>query len=330
MPVLPRFDTPASLPELGEEDRASWSLTVAGIFAGLTPSFPQIYDPTVADTPVDASTVDVLWTAFPARLLREASSQTERWERADDRKEQDEYCEWVVERRPDNKITRVIFTTEVPEYFEQVAASNEELLLELYHSMIGPDVQRGDLFEGATYNPSNERNTTTAGRIAHLAHPNNTLGAAVDLVANATVPRERNGVAITTKQALANCAGLGDAFRNSDPQIAAVVNGAARAGNELTLQDPLGLYIDNIRTSDLTTPDDTPAASFWTVERGKPGHILRARFEVPEDRGYTVSDIQADGRPIEFGAQLADRLTIRITAVVKPAGHTPEVKQCDG
>jgi hypothetical protein len=77
----------------------------------------------------------------------------------------------------------------------------------------------------------------------HLAQANNTLGAAVDLAAKATILRERDGEPVTNQQVLVDCARLGNPFRNSDPQIAAAINNIAASGAEITLQDPPGLYI---------------------------------------------------------------------------------------
>lgn len=219
------------------------------------------------------------------------------------------------------------FTTEIPEYWRHVARDPQRIL-ELYHEHVSTEVAHDDLFVDGVYRVDNVWNTSTEGRLAHLVQTNNSLGAAVALVAQATVQREDGGVPVVDKQLLARCAGLGNPFRNSDPQIAAVVNAAAREGDEITLLDPLGLYIDSFRTGGMKTPDGADPAEFWTVERGTATHTLRARFEVPPGRGYAVADITAGGRPIRFGAQLADRVTVRITAVVKQAGHQPQTQPC--
>src|SRR5687767_206231 len=118
MAILSRFDTPARLSETSPADRQAWSGAVSAIFGTYLGRFPQLYDPTVSDTPADVRVEDIVWTAFPARLLRGATSEAGRWERADKREEQDEYCEWSVERDATGKITRVTFTSEVPEYFD--------------------------------------------------------------------------------------------------------------------------------------------------------------------------------------------------------------------
>lgn len=149
------------------------------------------------------------------------------------------------------------------------------------------------------------------------------------LVAEATVLRRRDdGTPVTDRQELVICGGLGDPFRNSDPQIAEIVNDAASLGTEVTLLDPMGLYIDGLLTAGMTTPDGADASDFWQVERGKPDFAVRASFSVPEERGYAVGDITISGRPITRGAQIADKVRVRTQAVVKPGNHQPVRKRC--
>jgi hypothetical protein len=79
----------------------------------------------------------------------------------------------------------------------------------------------------------------------------------------------------------------------------------------------------------MATPDGDDPAAFWTIERGDADHALRARYEVPPGRGYTVGDITIEGRPIRFGAQLADRVAVRVRAVAKPGPHQPQRVSCE-
>ena len=64
---------------------------------------------------------------------------------------QDEYCEWGVERDGDGVITRVTFTTEVPEYFEHLAERDDDRLLATYHELVGPQVKLEELVVGGRY-----------------------------------------------------------------------------------------------------------------------------------------------------------------------------------
>lgn len=177
MAVLTRFDTPARLSELSDDHREAWGATGAGIVEPFARTFPQFYDPTVEDTPKGLTPATMAWPAFPARVRREEGPGQARWDRADgSRDEQDEYCEWSVQRNDDDTITRVTFTTEVPEYWEHIAMQDDRLLLELYHQHVDPNVERDDLFVGDQYNPRNRWNTSTTGRLAHLIQGSNNLG----------------------------------------------------------------------------------------------------------------------------------------------------------
>jgi hypothetical protein len=330
MPVLAKFSTPANLSELSAANQDAWSDKVEGIIAPFAAAFPQFYDPTAEDTPAGAEQSEIAWSAFPARVLRDATSNVGRWTQADgERGEQDEYCEWSVERDDHRKITRVTFTCEVREYWELVAERDPNLLVSLYREFVDSNASKDELFAAGSYDPANSLNVSTTGRLAHLVQPNNNLGAAVDLAAKATVLRvDDDGQRVASKQALVACADLGDPFRNSDPQIAAGVNDAAARGAEVTLADPAGLYIDGLIAAGIETPNGDDPLDFWQIERGDRDHILRASFAVPADRGYKVGDVKIGGRLIEFGAQLADKVTVSLTALAKPGTHHPTPKRC--
>lgn len=330
MTVLARFSAPGGLPEPTDEAGAAWDARVRGTLEFYVDRFPQFYDPRATDTPEDAQTAPVAWSAFPASIRNRATTEEQRWRLADEfRRRQDEYCEWSVERDPESKITRVTFTCEVREYWDHVLEQDPDRLLGLYQQWVSPQVQLEDLLVQGKYAPANKWNDSTVGRLAHLVQATNNLAAAVDLAARATVLRKRNGEPVRDKQDLVDCANLGDPFRNSDPQIAAAINNIAATGAELTLQDPVGLYIHGILTGGMATPDGEDPVAFWTIERGDVEHTLRARYEVPQDRGYSVGDITIEGRPIRFGAQLADRVQVRITAVAKPGIHKPQRRPCE-
>lgn len=326
MAILPRFSTPGNVADANPD---AWSETVLTLFDSVS-AFTHFYDPTKVDTPDDAIVAPVVWPAFPASL---PGPFVERLELADThRGTQDEYCEWAVERNNAGKITRVTFTTEVPEYFEHLFETDQDALLELYHELVSTEVVLADLAdEDGSYLRRNRWNDSPRGRPAHLMQGSNTLPAAVTLAAQATVLRERNGTPVTHPQALVVCSQLGEPLRGSDPQIASAVNAAVASGASVTLSDPVGLYIDGLITGGIETPDGTNPASFWTVERGDASHILRAAFEVREGEGhgYVVGDIKVDGRPIEFGGQLAVRVRVRIKAIVKAGSQPPARLPCE-
>jgi hypothetical protein len=328
MAKLARFSTPARLPDPRPD---AWSARVSRIFAGeLDPGLPQFYDPMKKNTPPSAKLPMISWAAFPATLRAQGLPEVARWARADgDRHVQDEYCEWAVERNAARKITRITFTTEIPEYFEHLNDNAEDRLLDLYEQFVGRRVPLRDLRNpDGSYKRENRWNTSGLGRLVHLMQGANNLGAAVNLVARATVLRIKNGKLVTNRQELVRCARLGQPLRNSDPQIASAVNVAASQGNEITLADPLGLHLGRPLTAGMVAPDGADAAEFWTIERGDAEHTLRARFEVPPHKKYVVGDLEIGGRPIRFGGQVADRVQVWVKAVVVNRNHTPKPRPC--
>jgi len=327
MAILKRFSTPA---RVADRHPGAWGEAVAARFEPYVGQFPQFYDPTATNTPADAAKPMVSWGAFPAVLRAAEPAPVARWSRADrDRGLQDEYCEWTVERRK-GKIVRVTFSTELPEYWEHLFETDPNRLLALYRRLVDPRVQLADLRgPGGGYRRENKWNTSRPGRLAHMIQGSNNLGAAVDLVARATIPRKRNGQPVIHQQELVRCGALGEPLRNSDPQIAAAVNEAARAGDEITFADPIGLYLGRPLTAGMVTPDGADAADFWKIERGDAQHTLRARFEVPPKRRYEVGDIEVEGRPIEFGGQLADRVQVWVSAWIKDGNHKPQPRPCE-
>ncbi|MDQ4124876.1 MAG: hypothetical protein M3134_04640 [Actinomycetota bacterium] len=329
---LTRFAAPGNVDELSNDDLDSWSDRLSELFdAVAAPEGRHFYNPTTSETPADAAVAKVTWPAAPGRLLSRRLSPERRWEIADgDRNEQDEYCEWSVLRDGD-KVVRVTFTTETPDYFDHLLDVEEKKAVALYEAATGKPVTADDLRGNhGVFEAANELNSRTDGPIVHLMQQSNTLRAAVVLAAEATVLRKgKNGEAIRHPQTLIVCGGLGDERRHSDPRIASAVNNLVARRFEITLQDPVGLYLDRFVTTGMTTPDDADAREFWTIERGEPGHALRARFEVPAGRGYAVGDITIGDQPIVAGAQLAERLSIRIEAVARPAKFSRRRRPCN-
>lgn len=327
--LLPRFSAPGNLREMPDAALDAWSDVVSSIFDDVVELFPNFYNPTVLDTP-GGTTLPIRWPAFPATLIDQGLSGEAGWAAADDNREmQDEYCEWSVLRDDDGTVVRVTFTSETPSYYEHLLDHDPDLLVRLYADATGRTVRPDDLRDAhGLYDPKNPFNSGTDGTIVHLSQSNNTLGAAVRLAGDATILRERDGRPVTAPRALVLCGQIGVATRHSDPQIASVVNNQVASGFDVTLADPPGLHIDGLVTTGMDTPDGVDAQQFWTVERGEPGHAVRAKFEVPADREYRVGDITIAGQPIRFGAQLADRVRVRLVVMRRPSESTPSREPC--
>jgi hypothetical protein len=264
---------------------------------------------------------------------------------------QEEYCEWHVVRDPDtNKIVRITFTSEPPEYWmalfglvpgdggdipDAIFPGDKDLLVDLYRLMVSPDVKLEDLIatqdrvdaNGETratkgqYDIYNKWNTTHG--IAHLCSPPNSLVAEIQLGGDATIlHKDPSGKLLVEPDALICYAGYGGPNRNSDPTIGSAVNALARLGAYVTLRNPVGLYMDHIDLAGWEAPDGKGVSDCVRVLRGTPDLIERMVVEVPKGRNFTVGDLTIAGEPIQFGGQVAECITVKLIGlahIVSPA-----------
>jgi hypothetical protein len=191
--------------------------------------------------------------------------------------------------------------------------------LALYQKFINPPVSqaqlKADLFPGETYDRLNKWNTAFGAM--HLTHSANNLGAEVFLGASATVRRRKDGVEITQSIPLIRCADYGDDKRNSDPNIGIAVNDLAREKRMITLANPVGLYMADFDGAGITL-NGNPAGGFFRVVRGAFPQALRAVFELPSAEvtaGHSVSDVKIGGQALNFGGQLAERITMHLFGI---------------
>lgn len=355
--ALIRFDPPANVGDFTSDAlRAGWSSFISDLVTSqVTDAQQELHSATNQTLPcqffnevteaknmADRVEQAIFWQGFPRVLEKKyGEGTTQAFRAAEDdtptaaarQKYQDEYLEWRVVRdtSPARKIVRVEFTCEGPEYWKYLATNAPDTLLKLYRDHVDPGIQKADLFAGNQYNPLNPFNT---GRgIMHLVQPNNTLGAEVNIAARAIISRKQNGAVLTDADALIRCAEYGDPRRASDPHIGDVVNGLARAGHSITLRNPIGLYISGIGLNGFAKPDGTPiSANYFRIVRGTPGAALRAVFEVPagETSGghpFVAGDIKIGGARLEYGGQIAKRITMMLTGVACELGriHNPAV-----
>lgn len=256
----------------------------------------------------------------------------------------DEYCEWSVTRNAENKITKVIYTCENPEYWYNLWLVDPDTVLRIYQQCISSAVELEDLYlkdptaDGKwaidsqtglpAYNPLNKWNYGThslpdKGGAMHLTSPPNTIGAEIYLAAAATFLRQLPATQYAP-QNLICCSEYGRPYRNSDPHIGFQVNQLVKNFNaKISLTNPIGLYIQTPDFSNYQTRDGTDPATFWKIVRGRSAaeagvkydQILHAVFEVPPEAGYTVSDITIGGtvvgstsikpEPIMYAGQIA-------------------------
>src|SRR6185503_8523564 len=210
---LNRFDPPGFLDDLNAAQQQSWSEYISDQFDQAVNGRPeqldfdgpreQFFNPTKVDLDADSAEVDITWVAFPRNVTVNSVSDKQRWRRADSSRDlQDEYCEWSVERDPDtDKITRVTFTCEGPEYWTFLAHNNINLAVDLYRKFVNPAVKKEDLLSpNGRYNPRNKWNATTVNGAMHLIQQNNTLGAEIELAGGASVVRVIAGHTLTGEE----------------------------------------------------------------------------------------------------------------------------------
>jgi hypothetical protein len=316
MPLITRFDTPASLRDLpaGSPFYDNWHAYLAGRIAPSTPGSAggEFYDASEVNVNVLAER-SLVWMAFPRELMvvNHRDDRRAAWIAGEDRDVQAEYCEWRVTRNAEGKITRVVFVTETPEYWEKLWDVSPARVVELYRALVDPAVVDTDLaFPRASptdplrYNRRNRWNH--ADGIVHLIQSINTLDAALGL-----------------SQGSVNSGGARDNFEvpmgfvtSVDPRVTLDIGTLARKGLSITLRDPIGLYIEGYDDTGWTKPDGSPVDDYWTVVRGsRPGRILRLQYEVPAAAGFVVGDIRIGGRPIEYGGQIAEHVTCTVGGV---------------
>jgi hypothetical protein len=165
----------------------------------------------------------------------------------------------------------------------------------------------------------------------HLVQPNNTLLAEIDILVRSTIVRQINGKILTGVRELIACGQYGDPDRNGDIHIGDQVNVLARKDAFVTIANPVALYIAGFAPAGgWTTPDGSDPKAFWKIVRGDEAHALRAVYEVPKEKGFTVGDITINGVPIAFGAQIVDFITIKVVGQVAGIGKNkvPPVTSC--
>lgn len=342
MPIIAQFSPPGHADDLTSENKALWSEFLSDkYFARSKAGSPddndgprtQFFNPTTDDIPGDLIEAVITWTAFPRQVANSSASDRQRWTKADSsRTLQDEYCEWSVHRDSEGKILWVDFTSEGPEYWQVMAQLQPDTLLALYQKHVSPNVDHDDLFPAGRYEPMNRWNNSTKNGAMHLIQRANTLGAEIELAAGASIVRRRDGEILTKVQDLIRCSQYGAPERHSDPHIGSEINKLARGGHLVSLADPVGLFIQGCDFSGFELPTAAVKPSdCWRIVRGTESRALRVRFAPPVGTTFTVSDITIDGNPIEFGGQIADKISIGLAGWASPdTGHVQIVEGCRG
>jgi hypothetical protein len=324
MALVTRFDTPASLrdPPAGSVFYDNWHNFIASSLnttAGTGTAFGlgEFYDASEVDINVVAER-SLVWMAFPRQVLVDRrDDRRAAFSFADSdvpgRDPQNEYCEWHVTRNAAGKITKVVFVTESPEYWEKLWTVERLTVVALYQNLVSPAVVEADLRvagPGSAYNKFNHWNTTDG--IMHLIQSINTLSAALGLAQDS----------IHTGMAHDNYETAPPGLRTSvDPRVKFDIGALARKPLSITLREPIGLYMTGYDDTGWTKPDGSLVDNYWNIVRGSPGQILRLEYQVPPGTGFVVGDIRIGGRRIEWGGQIAEHVTVTIAGMAGVRGR---------
>jgi hypothetical protein len=335
MALVTHFETPAQVRDFPEASPfyEQWHKVISELIDSIASSAVLTTDNPPPGTFYNASLteVDVIgarasaWIGFPRELLTadHASDRREAFRHGDvrggpapgERTTQIEYLEWVTERDARGRLTRVTFTTETPEYWTALfrGPGGPDRVLQLYRELLGkPDILLSELTDGAgNYDPLNVWNTAR-GMIHYICtRPpefENSLSGALKLVA-----------ASVTRAIISDNFQRGPAAPTAaDPRVINDIRALARKGLQVTVTDPVGIYIGGWDDTGWTKPDGSPVDNYWHVVRpagasGPPA--LRLVYDVPPSEGFVVGDIRIGGRPIEFGGQIAEHLTVLFPAM---------------
>ena len=333
------FSAPGKLEDFKKPaSAAGWSAFLSGFFddsAAATQAYlkglpSQFFNPAkgIPQAP-DRAELPIKWPGFP-RLLENSDLPPEEALRQAELisgtfigryRHQDEYLEWFVARDPaSQKIVRIDFTCEGPEYWQFLAENEPDQLVALYQRHVAADAKAADLLHDGRYNPLNVWNTMRGAM--HLIQPNNSLSAEIKIAADATILRKNDdGSLKTDAQDLIVCGQYGEPGRASDPHIGDLVNELARAGWVVSLKDPVGLYMSRPRLTGFATPDGRPVTQDWfTVTRGSEDYILHGVFAAPAGSPYVVGDIMIGGEPLAYGGQVAKVVDMGLTGVAYGKG----------
>jgi hypothetical protein len=323
MPLLARFDTPAFLTDApaGSAFYDQWSSFLSTLIGGTAvgTNGGAFYDPTVTDVAI-AGEKQLVWMGFPRDqvLPFNRDNITAAYISADSnldtRQFQNEYFEWFAEKDKRGKIRKLTFVTETPEYYQQLWNFDRNIVVNLYRTLVNPAVTEASLridirtsLDTGNYTKFNRWNTRDG--IVHYIQNINTMRAAVGLARDSVI------VAPPYRDNYEAEPGLSSAFTSVDPRVSFDVNMLSRKGLYVSFKNPPGLYIAGWNDSGFSKPDGSAAGNYWRMVRGIPGRVLRLEYEVPAAEGFVVGDMKIGGRPIEYGGQVAEQITVTLGGI---------------
>jgi hypothetical protein len=317
----PRFLPPGGLTcDLGDDETLldAWSAEIANgldaTIAGLGDGDVLLFNPLKISRD-DLQPRQVAWITMPAFLangrerpdaLREADQPAEEGTL----RRQDEYSEWFTHRDGEKRVVAIDVTTELPEYWTFLAGKRPDEVVALYKRYVSAEAERDALFNGDVYNPVNAFNSSRGAM--HMTTDINNLGAALGVIGEAVRLRNAGDELIDVQF----CSRFPTIGANADPTLYANVNRLARELRPITLQNPIGVYILGIDLDGWLRPDGKPVTYEDVVADTRGTPPVRIRIE---GRGFALWESTVGGEPLEWGSQIAERLTVGVVFAVGPS-----------
>lgn len=313
--MLERYAPPGNLVDDVDGDvdlLKAWSAAVSDLLNDDLDGL-QYFDQTVEDHG-DLYPRTIPWITMPARLAN-GRTRADALKIADEpaavgtgREEQREYSEWFTHRDAQKRVIRVDVTTEIPEYWEMFLAKvRPDKVLDLYQQYVSRDVTEADLFDAnGVYKPLNRFNSTDGAM--HMTCGINTIDLAFGVVSGAMPWFERDGIIVDRQECARDTAG-----ENADPAIQVHVNRLSREQRFLTFADPPGIHILGLDLDGWHGPDGRPVTWEDVVFETRGDPYVRLRIEGSR---FALWECTIDGEPIEYGSQIAERITVGPTLAV--------------
>jgi hypothetical protein len=147
---------------------------------------------------------------------------------------------------------------------------------------------------------------------------NNNLNDLIKLASESTRIREMNGKFLIEQQALMRYGKYGDINKISEQLISSKINFLSQNKSMVSLLNPVSVYFDEFRAIGWRAPDKSNVATYFKIKNdGK-----TAIYEVPESKGFCVSDIKINGRNINYGSQIADFIRMKLYIIAQNIGKT--------
>lgn len=342
-----------------------WEDTVTATLARIVARTGRPLPPSVSGaTPANATeprTTD--WPAAPARVR--ACLGTAEADRVCDTRDpsagdlgrlafQEEYAEWRMVRDHAGAPLRFELTTELADYWLLLAEHAPRQAIQQVAEFARTDTETAAAMMFGTRNPlaasAGSRSATFAtamlgpqpgplnnglAAITCLTRDDNTLEALINLVTAAAGAPQRvvDPSSQTTRFASGSEAierlreGSAQDCRHSDPVVVERIVRLATEGRHIRFDDPIGVYVLEVQTSDLLLPDDSPLPDEWCrLSRGgaAPGGgslAQRVEIEIPPEAGFTLASLRSrrTGNPIVHGGQIAELVQLGVRVRCGPA-----------